>query len=191
MAIQGSDGVFVIKLRPVLAAAPRHRAHRVVPTASQASAARAPAALERVSARDSEGPWLLRLDADYDHGGGSGSGTATLSGEYFMTAHFAGALAVALPRSASGARVQTSALTLKYYFAPEDRLRPYLGVGFAITARYDGAGVGTSRTSIGATVQGGLDLKLAAHWFVNADVSWTQAPHLDPVQFGLGLAYRF
>jgi outer membrane protein len=194
--VQGTNGVFVIKPRPVLAAAPRAAAP--APVTEAAPAAPAPAA--PLTARASEGPWLLRLDADFVSGNSavSGGGTAAVGGEYFITDHVAGAVAVTLPRTYSlglpgSARLQSSAATLKYYFAPENRLRPYVGAGINVTALYGATGVGVGHATVGPAVQAGLDLRLNPHWMLNADVSWAQVReiHVDPVQFGLGVVYRF
>ena len=194
--LQGTNGVFVIKPRPVLATAPRPAAP--APVIEAAPAAPAPAA--PLTARASEGPWLLRLDADFVSGNGavSGGGTAAVGAEYFITDHVAGAVSVTLPRTysfglAGSARLQSSTATLEYYFAPENRLRPYVGAGIDVTALYDVTGVGLKHATVGPAVQAGLDLRLNPHWMLNADVSWAQVREMriDPVQFGLGVACRF
>jgi outer membrane protein len=187
MVVQGKDGVFVIRPRPVPAAAPREPVPP--PLAAAAPVASAPAAPPTALA--SEGPWLLRLDADYvqGNGGAAGGGTAALGAEYFITDHVTGALSVTLPRSYSVGHLQPVNLTLKYYFTPEQPLRPYVGAGIDITTLYDAVGVGAERTSVGPMVQAGLDLRLNPHWMLNAEVSWAQVRSI--VQAGLGLAYRF
>jgi outer membrane protein W len=187
MVVQGKDGVFVIKPRPVLATAPRES----VPPPVADAAPEAPAPAAPVTALASEGPWLLRLDADYvkADGGASGGGTAALGGEYFITDHVSGAVSVTLPRSYAIARLQSSSLTLKYYFTPEKQLRPYVGAGIDVTTLYDTTGVGVGRATVGPTVAAGLDVRLDQHWMLNADASWAQVR--PTVQFGLGLAYRF
>jgi outer membrane protein len=214
---QGANGVYVIKPRPVIAQIPKRRTPRpaaalVAPDAI-AAAPRPPA-----TALESEGPWLLRLDADYAKGNGSASGgaTAAIGGEYFLTDHVAAAVSVTLPRTQSfevpqipgatgyraSARLQSSMLGLKYYFAPESPVRPYLGAGIEIATLYDASGVsGLEHATVGPAVQAGVDLRLNPHWMLNADVSWAQVrPDLafpnqeirvDPVRFGLGFVYRF
>jgi outer membrane protein len=155
-----------------------------------------------LTARDREGPWLLRLDADFVSGDGgvSGGGTATVGGEYFITDHVAGAVSATLPRTysfgaAGSARLQSSRVTLKYYFAPENRLRPYVGAGIDITALYAVTAAGLDHATVGPAVEAGLDARLDAHWMLNADVSWAQVRpgdiRVDPVQFGLGVVCRF
>jgi outer membrane protein len=196
--VQGTDGVFVIRPRPVVAAAPR--SPPPAPVTEVAAAAPAPAAPP--TARASEGPWLLRLDADFisTDGAGSGGGTAAAGGEYFMTDHVAGAVSLTLPRTFSfgtqgSARLQSSTVTLKYYFTPENRLRPYVGAGIDVTALYGASRLGMARATVGPALQAGLDVPLAPHWMLNADVSWAQVRpadiRIDPVQFGLGVVYRF
>jgi OmpW family len=179
LVVQGKDGVFVIKPRPVAAAAPKEAAPP--PLAAAAPAAPAPAAPRTALA--SEGPWLLRLDADYvqGKGGAAGGGTAALGAEYFITDHLTAAVSVTLPRSYSGARLQSSRLTLKYYFTPENYVRPYVGGGIDVTTLHG--------ATVGPTVQAGLDVTLNRHWMLNTDVSWAQVR--PAFQLGLGLVYRF
>ena len=140
-----------------------------------------------------------------------------MAGEYFITEHLAAAIAVIMPRThtfevpagsaapagRAGARLLSSTLSLKYYFAPDQRLRPYLGAGMDVTTLYGANGVaGLDRVTAGPAVEAGLDFSLNPHWLLNAAVGWAQvrpgtagspgrAIHLDPVQFGLGFAYRF
>jgi outer membrane protein len=203
--VQGTNGVFVIKPRAVLAAAPRPATPAPVTEATPV----APAPAAPLTARASEGPWLLRLDADFVSGNGavSGGGTAAVGAEYFITDHVAGAVSVTLPRTYSfgmpgSGRLQSSTAILKYYFAPENRLRPYVGAGIDVTALYGATAVGVDHASVGPAVQAGLDLRLSPHWMLNADVSWAQVRprlaaypgqdiHIDPLQFGLGVVYRF
>jgi hypothetical protein len=195
---QGADGVYLIKPRPLRAAAPKPLA----PAPAAEIVPQGPVPAAPLTARDSDGPWLLRLDADFVSGDGgiSGGGTAAVDGEYFVTDHVAGAVSVTLPRTysweaAGSARLQSSAVTLKYYFAPENRLRPYVGAGIDITALYDRTAAGLDHATVGPAVEAGLDVRLDPHWMLNADVSWAQVRpgviHVDPVQFGLGVAYRF
>ena len=195
--MQGADGVFVIKPRPVVVATPRPPA----PPAVTEVAVAAPAPAAPLTARASEGPWLLRLDADFvsANGAASGGGTAAIGAEYFITDHVSGAVSLALPRTFSfgaqgSARLQSSTVTLKYYLEPENRLRPYVGAGIDVTALYGATGVAVARATVGPAVQAGLDVRLNPHWMFNADVSWAQVHsgiHIDPVQFGLGVVYRF
>jgi outer membrane protein W len=208
---QGTDGVFVIKPRPAVATVINPPPEAPQSTAAPVAAA-APAPL---TARASAGPWRLGVAADYsrDHAGATGGASAAASGEYFITDQLAAALSATTPRTHSfdvpatpdraSARLQSSALTLRYYFAPEGRLDPFLGAGVNITTLYDAMGVaGLDRVTVGPTLQAGVDVLLSARWMINAGVSWAQVrpeagsgPRqeipLDPVQFGLGFVYRF
>jgi hypothetical protein len=194
---QGANGVYLIKPRPVVVAAPKPGS---APEAGIAPQAPAPAAPP--TARDSEGPWLARLDAGFVSGDGgvSGGGTAAVGGEYFITDHVAGAVSATLPRTysfgpAGSARLQSSTVTLKYYLAPENRLRPYVGAGMDVTALHGLTGPGLDHAVVGPAVEAGLDLRLDPHWMLNADISWAQVRpgdiRVDPVQFGLGVVFRF
>ncbi len=193
---QGADGVFVIKPRPVVAAAPAP----AMPAASTpAGAPPPPSASGPLTARASEGPWQVHLGAEYerDRGAATGGPTAALGGEYFITDQVAGALAVTAARThtidRASVRVQSSTLSLKYYFAPDARLRPYLGAGINVATLYDADGVaGVDRVGVGPAAAAGVDFSLSPHWLLNAEVGWAQVrPHLDPVQFGVGFVYRF
>ena len=213
---QGANGVFVIKPRPAAVVAQQT-------PAPQSDAPEAPpptlAQHEPLTARAGAGPWLLGLSAEYsrDKGNATGGATAAVAGEYFITDHIAAALAVTVPRTHSfevpataagapyraSARLQSSTLTLKYYFAPEERWDPYLGAGVDITAFYGARGVvAVDRVSAGPSAEAGLDLRLNPRLMLNLALGWTQIQptvgttarrdiRLDPVQFGLGLVYRF
>ncbi len=197
MVSQGADGVFVIKPRPVVAAAPAP----AMPAASTpAGLPPPPSASGPLTARaPAKGPWQVGLGAEYerDRGAATGGPTAALGGEYFITDQVAGALAVTAARTHSigraSARLQSSTLSLRYYFAPDTRLRPYLAAGIDVATLYDANGApGLDRVSVGPAAAAGLDFSLSPHWLLNAEVGWAQVrPHLDPVQLGLGFVYRF
>jgi outer membrane protein W len=212
---QGTDGVFVVKPRPsipvVIGQPPE------APQATAAPVTQTPA--EPLTARQSAGPWLVGFGAQFarDSGNASGGAAAAVAGEYFITDQLAAAVSASTPRTHSfdvpatpsasqyraSARLQSTALALKYYFAPESHLDPFLGAGVDLTTLFDASGVaGLDRVTVGPTVEAGVDVLLNAHWLINAGVSWSQvrpeaggAPgqqiHLDPVQFGLGFVYRF
>jgi outer membrane protein W len=213
---QGANGVFVIKPRPPALAAGPATATPAVPddAAPVAAAPRQP-----LTARASAGPWLFGVLAQFarDSGTATGGASGAIAGEYFISDHVAAALALTAPRSHSfdlsgsqgmpahraSAHLQSSAATLKYYFAPESRLRPYVGAGIAVTALYDASAVaGLDRVAVGPSAQAGLDVTLNPHWMLRTQVSWEQVRpafamgpggdiRLDPVQFGLGFVYRF
>jgi len=174
--LQGADGVFVVKPRPAVAAAPPSQPSAPTATISPPVAA-APATPPPRSARDAEGPWLLRADAEYADGtaGHPGSAAAMFGADYLLTDQVAAAASI----TAARAQLSSAALSIRYYFAPEQRLRPYLGAGMAVAWDHG---------TVGPLIQTGVDLRLSPHWMVNADVSWT---HIERVQFGLGVAYRF
>jgi outer membrane protein len=203
---QGANGVFVIKPRP-----PAVLVQKMPEPQTAVPEAPTPAALARepLTTRASDEPWLLGVLADYawDRGNATGGATATVAGEYLFTDHVAAALAVTAPRTHSfdggSARLQSSAVTVKYYFAPEGRWDPYLGAGVDVTALYDVSGIaGLDRVTAGPRADAGFNLRLDRHWMLNADLSWTQVEpaagtlprrnvRLDPLQFGLGFMYRF
>jgi outer membrane protein W len=171
----------------------------------------------RAPDRADEGPWSLRFDATYldDSGSDRSGGSAALGGEFRFNDHLALAVSLTVPRthsfevqpsqnaaaSRAGARLQTSALGIRYFLVPGKPLQPYLGAGIGITMVSDvSAAPGLDRTAVGPWVQGGLDYPLAPHWLLNADVSWVQVHpgssagstvHIDPVQLGIGVVYRF
>ncbi|MGC1459661.1 MAG: OmpW family outer membrane protein, partial [Steroidobacteraceae bacterium] len=210
---QGTDGVYVIKTGPATAVA------TPLPEAPQVAAPVALAPPEPLTARARAGPWLVGLAAEFarDNAGATGGASAAVSGEYFISDRFAAALSATTPRTHSfdvpaaqpaapyraSARLQSTALTLKYYGAPESRLDPFLGAGIDITTLFAASGVaGLQRVTVGPTVEAGVDVLISAHWMLNAGVSWALVRpeagsglgpriHIDPVQFGLGFVYRF
>jgi outer membrane protein len=148
--------------------------------------------------------------------------------EYFFTSHWSSELVLTYPqsqtvtveKSALGGRTVLGSfkhlppvLTAKYNFMPDATFRPYVGLGVNLTIIWDtNLSVPTSpaiplslnSTSVGVAGQAGFDVKLADHWFVNADVKWAKlgsdvkaggntvsTVHLDPWLFGLGIGYRF
>ncbi len=210
---RGANGVYVIKPRAAVVAAPEP-----AEPASPPPPAAAPAPPPVLTAHAGEGPWAVGLAGDYAQDGGTSSGgaSAALTGEYFITDHFAASLAVTSPRDHSfevpgitgvpaygaRARLQSSALKLRYYFAPESRLRAYVSAGFGVTTLSDPKGVtGLDRVTVGPAAEAGLAVRLSPHWLLDGAVGWTQVRpgvagnprsiHLDPVDFRLGVSYRF
>ncbi|MCU6236405.1 outer membrane protein OmpW [Morganella morganii] len=109
-------------------------------------------------------------------------------------------------------------LMAQYYFrTPEDKLRPYLGVGVNYTFFFDegfngtGSGAGLRDLSLGDSwgfaAQAGLDYQLDDHWLLNASVWWmnietdvdfkadndsySYKTRLDPFVFMFGAGYKF
>lgn len=109
-------------------------------------------------------------------------------------------------------------LTLQYHFAPEAKVRPYVGAGVNYTVFYNEDASRALETAIGATkvraddsfgyaLQAGVDIDLSRKVFLNLDVKYididTKATlatgslvnrvdvSLDPLVFGVGLGMRF
>ena len=203
---QGANGVFVIKPRPTAVVVQKTPAPQ---SAAPEAPTPTPVAHAPLTVRASEGPWLLKILADYarDNGNATRGATATVAGEYFIADHVAATLAMTAPRTHSfdrgSARLQSSALTLRYSFAPEGRWDPYVGAGVDVTASYAARNIaGLDRVTAGPVVDAGFNLRLNRHWMLNADLSWAQVQpavgampgrdiRIDPLQFGLGFGYRF
>ncbi|PWR21011.1 OmpW/AlkL family protein [Zavarzinia compransoris] len=99
-------------------------------------------------------------------------------------------------------------LTLQYHFAPEGKIRPYLGVGVNYTIFYgkDEPG-GTTvdyENRFGWALQAGVDIPIDDHWALNVDVKQiflsTEVTvngavkadvDIDPLLVGVGVGYRF
>ncbi len=104
-------------------------------------------------------------------------------------------------------------LSLQYHFAPEAQVRPYVGVGANLTlissVKLNVPGVGAldlEDSSIGASGQAGVDVKLGPKIFLNADVKYValssdvllkatgtkvSSVTLNPWLIGVGIGYRF
>lgn len=109
-------------------------------------------------------------------------------------------------------------LTAQYHFAPEGRVRPYVGAGLNYTVFWnekasdalEGA-VGRTRVhmkdSFGWAAQAGVDIDVSPKMFVNLDVKYIDIDttarlrttaigeqrlklHLDPLVFGIGIGFR-
>lgn len=149
-----------------------------------------------------------------------------LHGEYFFAPNWSSELVLTYPQSQT-VRVEQRALggpiaigtfkhlppvlTAKYNFIPDGTFRPYLGGGLNLAIISDvNLNVPTvgplklDSTSVGPAAQAGLDVKVADHWFVNADVKWVMIGsdlkldgtristlRLNPWVFGIGVGYRF
>lgn len=99
-------------------------------------------------------------------------------------------------------------VSLQYHFAPEARLRPFVGIGVNYTYFYDekldnGADLELS-DSWGAAFQVGLDFALDDNWTVGGDVRYAKIDtevkvdgvkvgrvDVDPTVYSLNLGYRF
>lgn len=146
--------------------------------------------------------------------------------EYFFTPHWSSELVLTYPQTQT-VTVEKSALggptdigtfkhlpptlTAKYDFLPNSVFQPYVGVGVNFTiissVNLNVPTVGALKLdtpSVGPAAQAGFDLRLARHWYFNADVKWVRlgSPlyldgahvshvQLDPLLFGIGFGYRF
>jgi len=141
---------------------------------------------------------------------------------YFWNDHFATELILATSKHNIGA-IGTSlgnldlghtwalppTLLLQYHFAPDGRIRPYVGAGINYTIFYsadsgDLASIDYSN-SVGFAFQGGVDFGINDNWAFNMDVkkiymqsdvsinggAVTADVDLNPWVFGAGFAYRF
>jgi outer membrane protein len=102
-------------------------------------------------------------------------------------------------------------LSLQYYFLPESKVNPFLGVGANYTLTFSekerGPLVGTNTKvgdSFGIAAQAGLVFNIAEQWDIVADARWMNidasvkvdgtkvgTTHVDPMIYGLHLGYRF
>ena len=110
-------------------------------------------------------------------------------------------------------------LTLQYHFAPEAKIRPYVGAGVNYTIFYSekaSKGLETAvgntkvrmKSSFGYALQAGVDIPLTDRTFLNFDVKYIDIDtttrlattaigtqrvkvHLDPLVVGVGFGMRF
>lgn len=110
-------------------------------------------------------------------------------------------------------------LTLQYHFAPEAKIRPYVGAGLNYTIFYSekaSKGLVTAvgktdvhmKSNFGYALQAGVDVPLSGRTFVNLDIKYIDIDtstrlgttaigaqrvkvHLDPLVVGIGLGMRF
>ena len=101
-------------------------------------------------------------------------------------------------------------LTVQYHFAPEAKIRPYIGAGVNYTIFYGQGDEGPGVTSVkyddsfGWALQAGVDIPIDEHWALNVDVkqlflSTTATVNgaikadvdINPLLIGLGVGYRF
>lgn len=119
------------------------------------------------------------------------------------------------------ARTLPPSLLLQYHFAPDARVRPYVGAGINYTlffsedatASFEQAAGGSSDVSLdssfGFAAQVGLDIAINDDWFLNFDVKYVDmstdaeivtpgalgtlrvAVDIDPTIWGIGIGRRF
>jgi outer membrane protein len=102
-------------------------------------------------------------------------------------------------------------LTAQYYFAPQSRVNPFLGVGLNYTLTFDekerGPLAGTRTrvgNSFGPAVHAGLVIDTGRSWQVIADLRWVDIDadvsvdgvdvgtvNVDPLVYGVYLGWRF
>jgi len=109
-------------------------------------------------------------------------------------------------------------LTLQYHFAPDGKVRPYLGAGINYSIFYSGkatpslnAALGPTKVklgdSVGYALQAGVDVPVSKKVFVNFDVKYidmkttarltsgatlrTARVKIDPIVAGMGIGFRF
>lgn len=136
---------------------------------------------------------------------------------YFLTPHLAAELILTYPQkhdvTLDGARIGSfrhlpPTLTAQYHFAPQSTVNPYVGAGLNYTRisrvkLLDGA-ADLENDSWGLALQAGVDIRLDARWSLNLDVkkvnirsdvmvggAKASSVKVDPLLFGLGVAYRF
>jgi outer membrane protein len=178
-------------------------------------------------------PWLVRLRATHispaDESspvGGVGAADRIavssktipdLNVTYFFTPNLAAELVVTYPQihdvTLDGANIGSfkhlpPTLSAQYHFMPEASIRPYVGAGVNYTRissvhLLGGAG-GLDNSSVGLSLQAGVDFSLDQHWSLNVDIkklklgsdvtisgATVSNVKIDPVLFGVGLGYRF
>lgn len=109
-------------------------------------------------------------------------------------------------------------LTVQYHFAPESRVRPYVGAGINYTIFYSesassglNAAIGNTRVqlddSFGFALQAGVDIDIDDRFFANIDVKYVDMDttarlttgaavnrvrvDVNPLIFGIGIGTRF
>jgi len=109
-------------------------------------------------------------------------------------------------------------LTLQYHFAPDGKVRPYLGAGINYSIFYSAkatpsldAALGATKVklgdSVGYALQAGVDIPVGKKVFVNFDIKYidmkttarltsgatlrTARVKIDPIVAGMGIGFRF
>ena len=104
----------------------------------------------------------------------------------------------------------SSCLLLQWHFVPGGLLNPYLGAGMHVT-RFSSTGVALagnpltlSASSVGFALEVGLDMKVASHWLLNAQIKSLRvesdvnvagakltAFNVNPILYSVGVGYTF
>jgi len=111
-------------------------------------------------------------------------------------------------------------VTLQYHFFPENKIRPYVGVGVNYTAFLGNNATDALEAAVGPVdvdmdnswgwaAQGGVDITVKDNWFINLDLKYIDMDStatlflknlgarlsvdvdIDPIVFGAGIGYRF
>ena len=98
-------------------------------------------------------------------------------------------------------------LTLQWHFAPDSKIRPYVGAGVNYTHFYnvDLAGLDIDRNSFGGALQAGVDIAVSDNGYINLDVkkvyistkvkttagAYVTDLDINPVILGVGYGWRF
>lgn len=186
------------------------------------------------TAQAAEGDWFVRagvhaVDPTSDNGTLAGgtlevsldSGVRpTLAIGRYLTPHWAVEVLAALPFSHRASLNGADALdfrhlpptaTLQYYFAPDAKVNPFVGVGLNYTWTYDekerGPLAGTRTrlgNSFGPAVHAGLVFDTGRRWNIVADVRWIDidadvsvdgvdvgSVRVDPLVYGVAIGWKF
>lgn len=194
------------------------------------AAAAAPAVVNAQNALATEGAWLVRARAAYmlnDNGNDPllALGQVEVKNRwipefdvtYFFTDNIATELVLTWPQKMDvtlggtdigSVKALPPTLMLQYHFMPNEKFRPYAGVGLNYTwfssRDFSIAGLNSSSTSFGAALQGGIDVQLAPKWYLNFDAKYiwmntdvtlngAQLTKVDinPWLLSVGIGYRF
>lgn len=158
-------------------------------------------------------PVLPRSDINVD---GAGSFTFTVS--YFFTPNIAVELLAAYPFSHDFELTTINVngevdhlpptLSVQYHFMPNERWKPYVGVGVNYTmfsnAKVDAPVNVDLDDSVGAALQAGVDIALDDKWLLNFEVRYIEIQSdvqvngtgvgtvdINPMVYGVNVGYRF
>jgi outer membrane protein len=148
----------------------------------------------------------------------SGKVYPEIEGEWFFGRNWSIELAIGAPTNFStnafdGAAIRLMPITwtAKYRFAPDSRLRPYLGVGLQYTQSSLEGGYASYTTlessTAGVVAQAGLEFRASPTWYVNLDIRYLnglepstgtaqsgfsgESVKIDPLLYSVGVAYRW
>lgn len=144
----------------------------------------------------------------------------TFNVSYFFTPHIAVELLGAYPYqhdftvNVGGTRIDgrvdhlPPTLSVQYHFLPNERIRPYAGVGVNYTM-FDNAHLDAPVNvrfddSTGVAFDAGVDFAIDEHWLVNLDIRYIDIStdthvggagvgdvDIDPMVYGINVGYRF